>query len=61
MKSLRSQVINVFDKDFSLLAMQTATSHHCKEFSYDVSFIIGTYLNACVKVLATASVSDPKG
>ena len=61
MKAHRSQVVIVFDKDFSFLAMQMATNHHCKAFSYDVSFIIGTYLNTCVKVLATSSVLDPKG
>ena len=37
------------------------TSHRCNVFAYDVSCIIGNYLNACVKVLATVSLTDPGG
>ena len=36
-------------------------SHCCTEFAYDVSCIIGTYFNGCVKLSATDSVSDPGG
>ena len=38
-----------------------AISHRCTEFAYDVSCIIGTYLNASMKASSTASMSDPGG
>ena len=57
-ESLHSQVVNTIDKDFSLFAMHMATSHRCTAFAYDVSYTIGTYLNACVKASVKASVKD---
>ena len=60
-KALRSQVVEVINKGFSSVAMQISTIHCCIAFEYDVSCIIGTYLYACVKASATASVSDPGG
>ena len=61
LEALHSQDVDAIDKDFSLFSMQMVTSHRCTAFSYDVSCIIVTYLNACVKASATASVSDPGG
>ena len=61
MKALRSQVIDTNDKYFSSIAIQMAMSHHSTAFSYDVLCIIGTYLSAYMKALATASVYDPGG
>ena len=60
-ESLRSHAINMINEKFSSFALQIATSHRRTEFAYDVSCIIGTYLNTCVKALATASVLDPGG
>ena len=57
-ESLFSQVANAIGKDFSLFDMHMATSHRCTAFAYDVSYTIGTYLNACVKASVKALVKD---
>ena len=44
-----------------MFSLQMATSHHCTAFAYDVSCIIGNYLNACMKASATVSLTDPGG
>ena len=38
-----------------------ATSHHCTARAYNVSFIIGTYLNVCTEALTAAYISDLGG
>ena len=60
-KALRYQVVEVVNKGFSSVAMQISTSHCCIAYEYDVSFIIGTYLNVCMKAPETDSLSDPGG
>ena len=49
--ALRSQFVDAIEEYVSLFAMQTSTTHRCTALSYDIFFIIGTYLNACVKAL----------
>ena len=60
-ESLCFQVIDKIDKYFSLFALKMGTIHRCTEFAYDVSCIIGTYLNACMKASENVSISDPGG
>ena len=60
-ESLLSQFVDAIEEDLSLLATQMATIHHCTAFAYDVFSVIGTYLNAYMKLSLTASMSDPGG
>ena len=60
-EDLLPHVINALDKDFTSFSLQMCTSYRCTEFVYYVSCIIGKYLNACVKALATVSFTDPGG
>ena len=57
--SLQLQVVNALNKGFSSFFLYMETRHRCTAFTYDVSCIIGDYLNACMKALATVSLSDP--
>ena len=61
MEALCSQFVDAIYKDFSLFAMQMEKIHHFTAFAYDVSCIIVTYLNACMKASETAYVLDPIG
>ena len=58
-EALRPQVVDSINKDFTLFSLQMAMSHCCTAFAYNVSYIIGNYLNSCVKVLVTVSPADP--
>ena len=60
-ESLCPKVVDSIDEDFDLFSLQMRTSHRCMAFAYDVSCIIGNYLNACAKVLTTISLTNPGG
>ena len=60
-EALQLQVVNTLEKKFALFLLQISMSYRCTAFAYDVSCIIGNYLNACVKVLATVSLLDLVG
>ena len=55
------QIADAIDEEFSLFSMQMATSHCCTAFDYEVSCIIGKYLNACVKASETVLLLKPGG
>ena len=60
-KALKLQIINTIDEKFDFFLIQMATIHRCTAFAYDVSCIMGDYLNYFVKALAMVLLSDPGG
>ena len=60
-KDLQLQIADAIDEEFALFSMQMDTSHRCTAFDYEVSCIIGNYLNACVKASATVLLLNPGG
>ena len=60
-EALRPQAVDAIDEEYAYFSLQMAKSHHCTLFAYDVSCIIGNYLNAYVKALATVLLTDPGG
>ena len=60
-ESLQPYIAGAIDEEFSSFSMQITMSHRCTAFAYDVSCIIGNYLNTRVKSSATVFLLYPGG
>ena len=55
------QVVNALNEYFASLLLQMSMSHRFTAFAYDVSCIIGNYLNSFLKASSMVLLSDPGG